>query len=117
MISTTLPPIIQGRNDQTADLNPRNIRNNRNNNNNNQNNNQNNNINNNHALPDLNHIQINQSLIQQNSPTQSHTSIIHTRPSPYNNRFALLRSSPALADTSKTISFATLNVRGISVQS
>jgi hypothetical protein len=28
----------------------------------------------------------------------------------------MLRSSPALADTSKTISFATLNVRGSSVQ-
>ena len=38
---------------------------------------------------------------------------IHSRPSPHNPRFAALHSSPALIDTSNTISIATLNVRGI----
>ena len=40
--------------------------------------------------------------------------LIHSRPSPHNSRFAALHSSPALLDTSNTISVATLNVRSIS---
>jgi hypothetical protein len=40
--------------------------------------------------------------------------LIHSRPSPHNPRFAALHSSPALIDTSNTISIATLNVRSIS---
>src|SRR5436190_1986727 len=39
---------------------------------------------------------------------------IHSRPFPHNPRFAALHSSPALLDTSNTISVATLNVRSIS---
>src|ERR1044072_968190 len=39
---------------------------------------------------------------------------IHSRPSPHNPRFAALHLSPALLDTSNTISVATLNVRSIS---
>src|ERR1043166_4096597 len=40
--------------------------------------------------------------------------LIHSRPSPHNSRFAALHSSPALIDTSNSISVATLNVRSIS---
>ena len=40
--------------------------------------------------------------------------LIHSRPSSHNPRFAALHSSPALLDTSNTISVATLNVRSIS---
>src|SRR4051794_37247099 len=102
MINTNLPSQTHGRhNYQTANLNSRN---NINNNNNNHNNNQQNNFNQIDNQFSFNREQIYQSSTHHNSPIQPHALLIHTRPSPYNNRFAMLRSSPALANTSKTIS-------------
>src|ERR1044072_3717095 len=43
--------------------------------------------------------------------------LIYSRPFPHNPYFAALHSSPALLDTSNTISIATLNVRSISKSS
>src|SRR4051812_17126470 len=100
---------------QVVILNPRN--------NNDSNNNDNDNRNNNDKYnkdSNFNYKQTNQVPILPNPTRQQHnftSTSLQKRFSPHNSRFAALRTSPALADTSKTISFATLNVRGISVQS
>jgi hypothetical protein len=53
------------------------------------------------------------SLTQNNNFATSLTSAITHRASPHNTRFSATQTSPSLSDVSNTISFATLNVRGI----
>ena len=74
------------------------------NNHNNYNNNQTNTINNN----------INQKIQKNIVPNINHPFDV---PSQSQSRFSTSQSSPCLSDTSNTISFATMNVRGINIQS